>query len=168
MVQPASNSTELEGGRRHVGQAEPVGGGQRKSVNAKTSMRHTQCPKWITFEVMGQAVNAAFTLWPCIFGCESLTHYLECDPLWTLCVSHTGLGIDALSLPSPHRLCLTNPSPSSLRLCGIACWLYHTLKLDKLDEHIDACDFDAICSLANDVLQVCPLCEKGIGDIDSG
>ena len=75
--------------------------------------------------------------WPCIFGCEcesdSLKHYLSCDPLWTLCISHAGLGSEMLQLSPSHRLCLSNPSPDSVKVCGMACWLYHALKIGHRD-----------------------------------
>jgi hypothetical protein len=91
---------------------------------------------------------------------DKLAHYLCCDPLWTLCASHSRMGCDVLSASPSHRLCLSDPSPEAVRLCGVACWLYHTLKIgyrDEVEELVSSASFSGVISLAHTVLGACPL-----------
>jgi len=101
---------------------------------------------------------------PCIFGCndckDDLTHYLCCPTLWTLVGDIGPLPFDPAMMSVSHRLCLTNPSFDSFRVCGAACWLYHGLKIgerSRIDELVNLDKFADVCTLANEIIKECPL-----------
>ena len=65
-----------------------------------------------------------------------------------------------LQLSPSHRVCLSNPSPDSVKVCGMACWLYHALKIghrDEIDVLIQNGSFADLCARAHDLLALCPL-----------
>ena len=101
---------------------------------------------------------------PCIFGChdckDDLTHYLYCPTLWTLIGNIGPLPVAPLSMSAPSRLCLTNPSFDSFRVCGAACWLYHALKVGeriRVEELVNLNKFADVGALACEILDECPL-----------
>jgi len=98
------------------------------------------CPASVKTSVFKTLINSWSTthryhemhLWPCIFGCEDckdeLTHYLNCDPMWTLAVSAASLPSSYLSLSPSDRLCLFSNSVSGMRLLAVVSRGYHALK----------------------------------------
>ena len=102
------------------------------------------------------------TLWPCIFGCDdddALSHYLVCDPLWTICACSLNCRVDVLQRPAAERLCLVVPTPLSIQLCGTAYWVYHTMKLrhrEEVERAVSAGCFTWNAELAFNLLLACP------------
>ena len=91
---------------------------------------------------------------PCIFGCEhahdKLTHYLQCDPLWTILSSVAGLGAEALSDSPAKRLGLQSPSQTSFILITVASRCYHAIRMDNkalLDRALTTHDFSDVWEL---------------------
>ena len=79
-----------------------------------------------------QAKSNGGTKLPCIFGCsdeeDSLHHYIQCDPLWTLVISCTVNQVSLLHLSTAHKICLVNPNSLSISLCVVAFQVYHALR----------------------------------------
>jgi hypothetical protein len=94
-------------------------------------------------------------LLPCIFGCDSegdnLSHYLSCDPMWTLAASASSLPAVFLSLAPLARLCLLNRSPLGLKLLSVVFRGYHALKMghrNLVEYCVRSGNFDEIILLA--------------------
>ena len=101
---------------------------------------------------------------PCILGCDGckddLSHYIRCQTFWTILGDIGPLPFDPAEMSASDRLCLTNPSFDSFRVCGAACWLYHGLKIgerSRIDDLIINDGFAGVCTLASELLQECPL-----------
>ena len=101
---------------------------------------------------------------PCIFGCiderDDLVHYVSCSPLWTLVGECGVLPHPPARRSSSDRRSLTSPTFDNFRLCGIACWLYHALKIGertRIDDLIDQGDPEGVWTLSRELLVECPL-----------
>ena len=101
------------------------------------------------------------TQMPCIFGCtdatDALSHYLVCDPLWTITTCAACLDTSWLSRDIPHKLCLMNPSHRSILLMVLTHRVYHRLKLGYTGRiHVaqDANNFDEIPLLSFEVARL--------------
>ena len=86
----------------------------------------------------------------CFLGCEgmdSLTHYLRCDPLWTLLHSSCGSRVDALNEPFGKRVCLYDYSSANIARCVVAFQVYHAMRNNHheiiREAHASAC-FDEV------------------------
>ena len=76
------------------------------------------------------------TILPCICcgeGQDYLTHYLECDCLWTILTTVANLDCSFLSLSASARLGLMHPSKVRFKLLAGAFLVYHAIKLSHLD-----------------------------------
>ena len=88
------------------------------------------------------------------------THYICCSTLWAIVSNIGDVPFDPAVLPASDRLCLTNPSFDSFRVCGAACWLYHALKIgerSRIDDFICLSQFADVCTLAAEMINECPL-----------
>ena len=99
--------------------------------SAKMALIRTWSNGWFT-SYRTQAKTTGGIKLPCIFGCDheedSLHHYLQCDPLWTIVVSSTCSQVDVLKWSPPQKACLVDPSPQSFALCMIAFQVYHAMR----------------------------------------
>ena len=114
---------------------------------------------WLTSSRMSET-----PILPCIFGCElevdKLEHYVCCSTLWTLVGEGGHTPFDPNTMSVLDRLCLTNPSFDRFRACGMACWLYHALKIgerSKIDECVECGSFAGVRALALELMVECPL-----------
>ena len=83
---------------------------------------------WITTDRVQEGVRLN-----CIFGCEALdcqTHYMQCEPLWTILTSCAGLGVDWLGVGLDTRLGMCNPSRTTISLLVVAHRAYHRLRME--------------------------------------
>ncbi len=82
------------------------------------------------------------TIHPCFFCGEvrkdDLAHYLECDSLWSTVISAANLGAEFLDLDPISRAGLSNPSRASYNLIACAFLVYHAIKLEHLEESLNA------------------------------
>ena len=77
------------------------------------------------------------TIHPCLFCGEhedDLSHYLNCEFLWTIIISSARLNVNLISLPPLARLGLSSPNLLGLRLLVCGFRVYHTIKSLHLDE----------------------------------
>ena len=96
---------------------------------------------------------------PCIFGCadkpDSLSHYIECDPLWTLVCSASRADSSILRSSTALRLCLVDPCPESVARCVISFQSYHALRntyATLIDDAVSSGDFIDVNLTAYEVL----------------
>ncbi len=79
---------------------------------------------------------------PCFFcgeaGKDELAHYLECDSLWNTMISAANLGAEFLDPEPLSRAGLVDPSRARFNLIACAFWLLHAIKVDHLEESLDA------------------------------
>ena len=73
--------------------------------------------------------------WPCVFGCagekDDLSHYLTCDPLWSLACEAVPTGC-RWQLPQPHpleKLCFLNTSPAGIKRLAMVYRGYHAIRM---------------------------------------
>ena len=87
---------------------------------------------WCTTEWSHETVRL-----PCVFGCldckDNLSHYLKCEPFWTIIISSLNMHQSWLQCTPAAKLCLTHISPQNLFLMGIAFKTYHALRIDFED-----------------------------------
>ena len=72
------------------------------------------------------------TILPCIFcgeGQDYLTHYLECDCLWTILITAANLDCFLLPFSASARLGLMHPSEVRFKLLAGAFLVYHAIKV---------------------------------------
>ena len=131
--------------------------GKAKGSHNAMYIIKTLCNGWGTTSRFHEEVT-----WPCILGCESetdsLVHYLRCSALWTLSAHACGSSCEH-ELRSPHyRLCLSDPSFDAFKVCGVAFWLYHALKVghrDVVEDLVSQGDFAGVRTLALELLADC-------------
>jgi len=83
---------------------------------------------WVTSHKFHEAM-----LIDCIFGCEgckdTLTHYLSCDPFWTLLVCTCKLDGQWLGMTPAKRLGIRSPNKTALTLITVASRCYHAIRM---------------------------------------
>jgi len=133
--------------------------GRRHGTHSAMYVIRTITNGWLTTRRMQELPKL-----PCIFGCvdcsDDLAHYLCCPTLWTIVGEIGPLPFDPTLLSVADRLCLTSPTFDHFRVCGIACWLYHGLKMgerSRIDELINSGRFADVKTLALELLVECPL-----------
>ena len=87
---------------------------------------------WCTTERFHEIVRL-----PCVFGCpdckDNLSHYLKCEPFWTIIISSLNMHQSWLQCSPAAKLCLTHISSHNLYLLGILFKTYHALRTDFED-----------------------------------
>ena len=92
-------------------------------LQIRMGLLKTQIGSWTTSTRMSEPQELQ-----CLFGCDSedrITHYAECDVLWSLCGQALGIK------PSPFissRLCIINAAPYRGQLVGLVHHVYHYCK----------------------------------------
>ena len=71
----------------------------------------------------------------CVFGCmnrrDTLSHYAQCDPLWTCILTITGCSdVQELHTNKLERLCLINPTPLRCFQLALAFRVFHLVKFN--------------------------------------
>ena len=128
------------------------------SSHPQLALLRTWSNGWFTSHRV-HAENDGGVRLPCIFGCEdepdSLSHYITCDPLWTLVFSASRADSSILQSATAHKLCLIDPSPESVARCVIAYQSYHALRntySNVIDDAVSSFDFTPLVFTACEVM----------------
>ena len=91
---------------------------------------------------------------PCIFGClnarDELSHYIQCEVLWTMIAACTGSRLEDLTITDAQKLCWCTPSLWSCKRLTVAFSVYHALRIghgDRIHQLVHVQNFGQIHEL---------------------
>ena len=78
------------------------------------------------------------------FRGDALTHYLRCDPLWSVLSSCFKLRVEWIDRSPAQRICFVNPSMTSLLQVVVAFRVYHALRQKAREGYSPTCPSERI------------------------